>query len=236
MNVDNILSRILEIEHGFQHILGGADEVFSAYSKEQCFEFALTLFKHEAYQARMLATTILGRLATTNNNALRFLKEQVSTDENWRVQEMLAKAEKLGKKLLLPVDSVTIKDFPNPIDAPVEVEVYDSDHLPADREGCDIGPKSAELFANEVKTAKTVVWNGPMGVFENPTLAAGTLAVAKALAETDATTIIGGGDSAAAVNQMGFGDKMSHISTGGGASLEFLEGKELPGVAAANDK
>ncbi|MBF1015192.1 MAG: phosphoglycerate kinase, partial [Lachnospiraceae bacterium] len=129
-----------------------------------------------------------------------------------------------------------IKDFPNPIDAPVEVEVYDSDNLPADREGCDIGPKSAELFANEVKTAKTVVWNGPMGVFENPTLAAGTLAVAKALAETDATTIIGGGDSAAAVNQMGFGDKMSHISTGGGASLEFLEGKELPGVAAANDK
>ena len=151
-------------------------------------------------------------------------------------KEMLAKAEKLGKKLLLPVDSVTIKDFPNPIDAPVEVEVYDSDHLPADREGCDIGPKSAELFANEVKTAKTVVWNGPMGVFENPTLAAGTLAVAKALAETDATTIIGGGDSEAAVNQMGFGDKMSHISTGGGASLEFLEGKELPGVAAANDK
>ena len=114
--------------------------------------------------------------------------------------------------------------------------MYDSDSLPADREGCDIGPKSAELFANEVKTAKTVVWNGPMGVFENPTLAAGTLAVAKALAETDATTIIGGGDSAAAVNQMGFGDKMSHISTGGGASLEFLEGKELPGVAAANDK
>ena len=151
-------------------------------------------------------------------------------------KEMLAKAEKLGKKLLLPVDSVTIKDFPNPIDAPVEVEVYDSDHLPADREGCVIGPKSAELFANEVKTAKTVVWNGPMGVFENPTLAAGTLAVAKALAETDATTFIGGGDSAAAVNLMGFGDKMSHISTGGGASLEFLEGKELPGVAAANDK
>lgn len=151
-------------------------------------------------------------------------------------KEMLNKAEKLGKKLLLPVDSVTITDFPNPIDAPVEVEVYDSDSLPADREAVDIGPKTAELFANEVKSAKTVVWNGPMGVFENPTLAAGTLAVAKALAETDATTIIGGGDSAAAVNQMGFGDKMSHISTGGGASLEFLEGKELPGVAAADDK
>ncbi len=151
-------------------------------------------------------------------------------------KEMLAKAEKLGKKLLLPVDSATITDFPNPIDAPVEVEVYDSDKMPADREGCDIGPKTAELFADAVKSAKTVVWNGPMGVFENPTLAKGTIAVAKALAETDATTIIGGGDSAAAVNQLGFGDKMSHISTGGGASLEFLEGKELPGVAAATDK
>ena len=151
-------------------------------------------------------------------------------------KEMMAKAEKLGKKLLLPVDAVTIKEFPSPIDAPVDTEVYDTTDMPADREGCDIGPKSAELFAEAVKTAKTVVWNGPMGVFENPTLAAGTLAVAKALAETDATTIIGGGDSAAAVNQMGYGDKMSHISTGGGASLEFLEGKELPGVMAADDK
>ncbi len=151
-------------------------------------------------------------------------------------KEMLQKAEKLGKKILLPVDAVTIKEFPSPIDAPVETEVYDASAMPADREGCDIGPKSAELFAEAVKTAKTVVWNGPMGVFENPTLAAGTLAVAKALAETDATTIIGGGDSAAAVNQMGYGDKMSHISTGGGASLEFLEGKELPGVMAADDK
>ena len=151
-------------------------------------------------------------------------------------KEMMEKAEKLGKKLLLPVDAVTIKDFTNPIDAPVEVEVYDADKMPADREGCDIGPKTQALFADAVKTAKTVVWNGPMGVFENPTLAAGTIAVAKALADTDATTIIGGGDSAAAVNQLGFGDKMTHISTGGGASLEFLEGKELPGVAAANDK
>ena len=151
-------------------------------------------------------------------------------------KEMMEKAEKLGKKLLLPVDAVTIKDFPNPIDAPVEVEVYDSDKMPADREGCDIGPKTQALFADAVKTAKTVVWNGPMGVFENPILAAGTKAVAAALAETDATTIIGGGDSAAAVNQLGYGDKMTHISTGGGASLEFLEGKELPGVAAANDK
>ena len=151
-------------------------------------------------------------------------------------KEMMEKAEKLGKKLLLPVDAVTIKDFPNPIDGPVEIEVYDADKLPADREGCDIGPKTRELYAEAVKTAKTVVWNGPMGVFENPTLAAGTIAVAQALANTDATTIIGGGDSAAAVNQLGFGDKMTHISTGGGASLEFLEGKELPGVAAANDK
>ncbi len=151
-------------------------------------------------------------------------------------KEMIAKAEKLGKKLLLPVDSATITEFPNPIDAPVDVEVYESDKMPADREGCDIGPKTAALFADAVKSAKTVVWNGPMGVFENPTLAEGTIAVAKALAETDATTIIGGGDSAAAVNQLGFGDKMSHISTGGGASLEFLEGKELPGVAAATNK
>ncbi len=151
-------------------------------------------------------------------------------------KEMMEKAEKLGKKLLLPVDAVTIVDFPNPIDAPVEVETYDVTNMPADREGCDIGPKTAAMYAEAVKTAKTVVWNGPMGVFENPTLAAGTIAVAKALAETDATTIIGGGDSAAAVNQLGFADKMSHISTGGGASLEFLEGKELPGVVAADNK
>ena len=151
-------------------------------------------------------------------------------------RDMMAKAEKLGKKLLLPVDSVVIADFPNPIDAPIDTEVVDVDSIPADKEACDIGTKTAELFANEVKNAKTVVWNGPMGVFENPTLAKGTLAVAQALAESSATTIIGGGDSAAAVNQMGLGDKMSHISTGGGASLEFLEGKELPGVAAANDK
>jgi phosphoglycerate kinase len=151
-------------------------------------------------------------------------------------KEMLAKADKLGKKILLPVDAVTITDFPNPIDAPVETVTVDSDKMPADREGVDIGPKSRELFAEAVASAKTVVWNGPMGVFENPTLAAGTLAVAEALAKADATTIIGGGDSAAAVNQMGLGDKMSHISTGGGASLEFLEGKVLPGVAAADDK
>ena len=151
-------------------------------------------------------------------------------------KEMMEKAEKLGKKLLLPVDSVTIAEFPNPIDAPVETEVYGVADMPADREGCDIGPKTAQMYADAVKTAKTVVWNGPMGVFENPVLAKGTIAVAQALADTDATTIIGGGDSAAAVNQLGFADKMSHISTGGGASLEYLEGKELPGVAAADDK
>ena len=151
-------------------------------------------------------------------------------------KEMLEKAKSMGKEILLPTDAVTIAEFPDPIDAPVETVVYDSDKMPAGRMGCDIGPKTVELFSNKVKTAKTVLWNGPMGLFENPALAVGTESVAKALAETDATTIIGGGDSAAAVNQMGFADKMSHISTGGGASLEFLEGKELPGVYAADDK
>ena len=151
-------------------------------------------------------------------------------------KEMMEKAEKLGKKLLLPIDTTIAASFPDPIDGPIDVTVVDADKIPADMEGLDIGTKTAELYADAVKSAKTVVWNGPMGVFENPTLAKGTIAVAKALAETDATTIIGGGDSAAAVNQLGFGDKMSHISTGGGASLEFLEGKELPGVAAADDK
>jgi len=151
-------------------------------------------------------------------------------------KEMMEKAEKLGKKLLLPIDTTIAKEFPNPIDADIEISVVSADQIPADKMGLDIGTKTAEMFAEAVKSAKTVVWNGPMGVFENPILAKGTIAVAKSLAETDATTIIGGGDSAAAVNQLGFGDKMSHISTGGGASLEFLEGKELPGVAAANDK
>ena len=151
-------------------------------------------------------------------------------------KEMLEKAEKLGKKLLLPVDTTIAAAFPNPIDAEIAVEVVDSKAIPADMMGLDIGPKTAELYADAVKSAKTVVWNGPMGVFENPILAKGTIAVAKALAETDATTIIGGGDSAAAVNTLGYGDKMTHISTGGGASLEFLEGKELPGVMAADDK
>ena len=151
-------------------------------------------------------------------------------------KEMLEKAEKLGKKLLLPIDTTVAAGFPDPIDGPIEVSVVDSDKIPADKEGLDIGPKTAALYADAVKNAKTVVWNGPMGVFENPTLAKGTLSVAQALADADAITIIGGGDSAAAVNQMGLADKMSHISTGGGASLEFLEGKELPGVYAADDK
>ena len=151
-------------------------------------------------------------------------------------KDMLAKADEKGVKILLPVDVTTAKDFPNPIDAEIEVTIYDADKIPADAMGLDIGPKTAELYADAVKSAKTVVWNGPMGVFENPILAKGTIAVAKSLAETDATTIIGGGDSAAAVNTLGFGAKMTHISTGGGASLEFLEGKALPGIEAVNDK
>ncbi len=151
-------------------------------------------------------------------------------------RNMMDKAAELGKKLLLPVDTVVTDSVPDPIDAEIAIEVVDSSKIPADKMGMDIGPKTVELFSDAIKNAKTVVWNGPMGVFENPILAAGTKAVAAALAETDATTIIGGGDSAAAVNQLGYGDKMSHISTGGGASLEFLEGKELPGVAAVNDK
>ena len=151
-------------------------------------------------------------------------------------KEMMATAEKLGKKLLLPVDAVVAASFPDPIDAEIPVENVSVDAIPDDKMGLDIGAESAKLYAEAVKSAKTVVWNGPMGVFENPVLAKGTIAVAQALADTDATTIIGGGDSAAAVNQLGFADKMSHISTGGGASLEFLEGKELPGVAAADDK
>ena len=151
-------------------------------------------------------------------------------------KEMLEKAKANGKALLLPVDTVTASEFPNPIDAAIEVVTYDSNKIPADRMGLDIGEKTQALFADAVKTAKTVVWNGPMGVFENPILNKGTVAVAQALADTDATTIIGGGDSAAAVMQLGFADKMSHISTGGGASLEFLEGKALPGVVSLSDK
>ena len=151
-------------------------------------------------------------------------------------KDMMGKAAQKGVKLLLPIDTVCAAGFPDPIDGPVETTVVDSDKIPADMEGLDIGPKSRELFAEAVKSAKTVVWNGPMGVFENPTLAQGTLAVAQAMADSEAVTIIGGGDSAAAVEQMGLGDKMTHISTGGGASLEFLEGKTLPGVACLDEK
>jgi len=152
-------------------------------------------------------------------------------------KDMLAKADKLGKKIYLPVDTAIAASFPDPIDAQISVEYVDSDKIPADKMGLDIGPKTAKLFADVIKSAKTVIWNGPMGVFENPTLAAGTIAVAKAMSEaTGATTIIGGGDSAAAVKQLGFADKMTHISTGGGASLELFEGKVLPGIACLNDK
>ena len=151
-------------------------------------------------------------------------------------KQMLAKAESLGKKILLPVDTAIAASFPDPIDAPIDVEFVEAGKIPADKMGLDIGPKTMEIFAEAAKAAKTVVWNGPMGVFENPTLKKGTVAVCEALAEADATTIIGGGDSATAAIQLGFADKMSHISTGGGASLEYLEGKVLPGVAAIAEK
>ncbi|MBQ6043317.1 MAG: phosphoglycerate kinase [Clostridia bacterium] len=150
--------------------------------------------------------------------------------------DMLKKSEEKGVKLLLPVDTVVSPVFPEPIDGPVEVETVCSCCIPDDKMGLDIGEKTRELFANAVKGAKTVVWNGPMGVFENPTLAKGTIAVAQALADSDAVTIVGGGDSAAAVQQLGFASKITHISTGGGASLEFLEGKQLPGITCLNDK
>ena len=151
-------------------------------------------------------------------------------------RDMMKKAEEKGVKLLLPIDTTITANFPDPIDAAIETAVVDSDKIPADKMGLDIGPKTMELYAEAAKNAKTVVWNGPMGVFENPTLAKGTIAVAKALAESDATTIVGGGDSAAACEQLGFADKITHISTGGGASLEFLEGLELPGIACLEDK
>ena len=176
--------------------------------------------------------------------AYTFLKSQgyevgASLVDNEKIdycKEMLAKAESLGKKIYLPIDVITAAGFPDPIDAPIEVIPYDVGSIPADREALDIGEKTRALYASIVKDAKTVIWNGPMGVFENPTLAAGTNAVANALAQTDATTIIGGGDSAAAVTQLGYADKMTHISTGGGASLELFEGKELPGIACLNEK
>ena len=151
-------------------------------------------------------------------------------------REMMAKAEETGVKLLLPIDNAIVSEFPNPIDAEIDVEYVDCDKIPADKEGVDIGPKTAKLFGDAILSAKTVVWNGPMGVFENPTLAKGTIAVAEALAASSATTIVGGGDSAAACEQLGYASKITHISTGGGASLEFLEGKTLPGIACLLDK
>ena len=151
-------------------------------------------------------------------------------------REVMAKAKEKGVQLLLPIDTAIADSFPNPIDAPIDVQYVDVDKIPADKEGLDIGPKSAKLFADAVISAKTVIWNGPMGVFENPTLAKGTVAVAQALADSTAITIVGGGDSAAACEQLGFAPKITHISTGGGASLEFLEGKDLPGVSCLLDK
>ena len=150
--------------------------------------------------------------------------------------DMLKKAESLGKKIYLPVDAVVTKEFPNPIDAVIEVKTVDVDAIPADMMAVDIGEKTRKLYAEVISTAKTVIWNGPMGVFENPILAEGTKAIAKIMADADATTIIGGGDSAAAVAQLGYADKMTHISTGGGASLELFEGKVLPGIACLNEK
>ena len=163
-------------------------------------------------------------------------KSLVDSEKIDYCKEMMAKAEAKGVKLLLPVDAVVADSFPNPIDAEIPVETVAADAIPSDKMGLDIGEKSQALFAQAAKAAKTVVWNGPMGVFENPTLAKGTIAVAQALAESSAVTIVGGGDSAAACEQLGFADKITHISTGGGASLEFLEGLELPGIACLEDK
>ena len=163
-------------------------------------------------------------------------KSLVDTEKLEYCSDMMKKAETLGKKLLLPLDVVSTKNFPDPIDAKVDTFVHDIDSIPCDEDALDIGPKSSKLFADAVKNAKTVIWNGPMGVSENPCFAAGTIAVAQALADTDATTIIGGGDSAAAVTKLGFADKMTHISTGGGASLELFEGKKLPGIECLNEK
>ena len=163
-------------------------------------------------------------------------KSLVDSEKIDYCKEMMAKAEAKGVKLLLPVDAVVADSFPNPIDGEIAVETVAADAIPADKMGLDIGEKSQAIFAEAAKTAKTVVWNGPMGVFENPTLAKGTIAVAQALADSDAVTIVGGGDSAAACEQLGFADKITHISTGGGASLEFLEGLELPGIACLQDK
>ena len=163
-------------------------------------------------------------------------KSLLDDDKIEYCREMMEKAKKLGKELILPLDTTVAADFPDPIDARIDVEYVDSHMIPRDKMGLDIGPKTMELFADSVKHAKTVLWNGPMGVFENPQLSAGTLAVARALTETDAITIVGGGDSVSAVKSLGYADKMSHVSTGGGASLEFLENRTLPGIEAVKVK
>ncbi len=214
-----------EPERPFVCILGGAKVADKLSVIENLLNKADTLI----IGGGMAYTFLKSQGATVGDSLVDETKLDYCTD-------MIKKAAEKGVKLLLPVDNVAAEQFPDPIDAPVETKVFDAMHIEEGWEGLDIGPKTAEMYAEAIKSAKTVVWNGPMGVSENPCLANGTITVAKALADTDAITIIGGGDSAAAVNNLGFGDKMSHISTGGGASLEFLEGKELPGVAAADDK
>ena len=222
----DIMGKALENpERPFVAVLGGA-------------KIADTLNVIDNLLEKVDTLIIGGGMAYTFLNAMGYGVGKSLLDETKieYCRNMMAKADEKGIKLLLPIDIVCIKDFPDPIDAAVETVTVDADKIPADMEGCDIGPKTCELYAAAVKEAKTVIWNGPMGVFENPTLAAGTLAVAQAMADSDAVTIIGGGDSAAAVEQMGLGDKMTHISTGGGASLEYLEGKVLPGVACLDEK
>ena len=219
--VDTLTGIFAEPERPFVAIVGGSKVSSKIGVLDHLIDSADTLI-------------IGGGMSYTFQKALggRIGNSILAEDKIDLVKGMMEKAKEKGVKFLLPVDNVVATEY----SADSEWKIVDSDDIPEGWMGLDIGPKSRELFANAVKNAGTVVWNGPMGVFENPILAKGTIAVAKALAETDATTIIGGGDSAAAVNQLGFADKMSHISTGGGASLEFLEGKELPGVAAADDK
>ncbi len=179
-----------------------------------------------------------GGMAYTFQAALGYNvgKSLLDSDKIDYCRDMMQKAKEKGVNLLIPVDVAVVDDFPNPIDAPVDITIVDADKIPSDKEGLDIGPKTMALYADAVKSAKTVVWNGPMGVFENPILAKGTISVAQALADSDCTSIVGGGDSAAACETLGFADRISHISTGGGASLELLEGKELPGIACLQDK
>ena len=223
--VDTLTGIFAEPERPFVAIVGGSKVSSKIGVLDHLIDSADTLI-------------IGGGMAYTFFLAQGLTVGQSLKEEDWveRAGEMLKKAEEKGVKLLLPIDTVVVADFPNPIDAPVDVETVDVTAIPADKEGLDIGEKTRALFADAIKNAKTVVWNGPMGVFENPTLAKGTIAVAQALADSDAVTIVGGGDSAAACEQLGFADKITHISTGGGASLEFLEGLELPGIACLQDK